>query len=53
MRLLSKPSPQTDKILMLMLGQIYEELQQVKQQIAKDKQEILTAIWQQDSRAGK
>lgn len=42
-----KKLPPTEKLLMLMLGQIHTELQQMKQQTAKDKKEILEAIWAQ------
>lgn len=44
MRLFSKPLPPTDNLLMLMMGQVYEEIQQLRQQQTKDKNEILTAI---------
>lgn len=44
MHLLSKPLPPTDNLLMLMMGQLYEEIQQLRQQQVKDKNEILAAI---------
>lgn len=53
MRLFSKPLPLTNKLLMLMLGQLHTELQQIKQQAAKDKKELLEAIWAQASLSGK
>lgn len=46
----SKPSPQI-KLLMLMLGQIHKEIQEIKHQMDKDKKEIL--LWLQGSRAAK
>ena len=39
----SKPSPQI-KLLMLMLGQIHKEIQEVRVQMDKDKKEILLCL---------
>lgn len=52
-RMFDKKLPPTEKLLMLMLGQIHTELQQMKQQAAKDKKEILEAIWAQGLLSGK
>ena len=45
----------SDQLFLLMLSQLYEEIQQLRQQLATDKKEILIAIHEHgtDTRANK